>query len=324
MAAKQILVTGGTGFVGANLVRRLVHDGHTVHLLVRQGYASWRIESIRHEVQMHPVDMRDADSLTAVVASIRPEWTFHLAVYGAYSSQSDVRQIIQTNIVNTVNLVEACLKTGFEAFVNTGSSSEYGFKDHAPTEKEWVDPNSYYAVSKVSAAHYIRYSAQRYKQRMPTLRLYSVYGPYEEPTRLLPTLVLYGLSDRLPPLVNPNIARDYVYVDDVSEAYLCAAAGHDPELGAIYNIGSGQQTTLREAVETVRRILNIGAEPQWGTMPDRSWDTDKWISDPSAIRRALGWQANVSFEEGLRQMIDWLRANPDMRDYYQTHRTVPG
>jgi dolichol-phosphate mannosyltransferase len=158
---------------------------------------------------------------------------------------------------------------------------------------------------------------------MPTLRLYSVYGAFEEPTRLFPTLVLYGLVDDLPPLVNPDIARDYVWVGDVAEAYLCAATQRNSEPGAVYNVGTGRQTSLREVIETTRIIMNIHAEPQWGTMPDRKWDSDKWVSNPTAIRHALGWQAKTPFEEGLQQMIDWLRTDPDMLAYYQTHRAVP-
>src|SRR5205085_63861 len=135
----------------------------------------------------------------------------------------DLRRMIQTNLLGTVNLVEACIAAGCAAIVNTGSSSEYGFKDHAPTETEWLEPNSHYAVTKASATLFCHYTAQHWEGLLPTLRLYSVYGPYEEPSRLLPTVILHGLQNRLPPLVNPEIARDYIAVDDVCDAYLLAA-----------------------------------------------------------------------------------------------------
>src|SRR5580658_1971885 len=137
---KRVLVTGGTGFVGANLVRRLLRDGHEVRLLVRPQHAAWRIEEIRRDVQLRVLDMADAASVVKTVGEIKPEWIFHLAAHGAYSWQTDVAEIFQTNLISTTHLLEACLKTGFESFVHTGSSSEYGFKDHAPTETEWVDP----------------------------------------------------------------------------------------------------------------------------------------------------------------------------------------
>lgn len=323
MSAKRVVLTGATGFVGANLARRLLHEGHEVHLLVRQGFALWRIEAIRPDLQLHGVNLNDAESLSRQIAAIRPDWIFHLAAYGAYSSQTDVHRIYQTNLTTTINLLEACLKTGFETFINTGSSSEYGFKDHAPTEKEWVDPNSYYSAAKVAATLYCRYSAQRHQAHIATLRLYSVYGAYEEPTRLIPTLIVKGLRGELPPLVNPNIARDYVYSEDVNDAFLLAATVPEPEPGAVYNIGTGIQTSLREVVEAVQQIMNIPVEPEWGSMPDRQWDTSVWVSDPSAAGNALGWHAKYNVLEGLRESVDWFRANPDMITYYEQNRTLP-
>src|SRR5207237_854558 len=140
-----------------------------------------------------------------------------------YSSQTDLSQMVRTNFTSTINLVESCLKTGFEVFVNTGSSSEYGFKNHAPSEDEAIEPNSDYAVSKAVATLYCRHKARQKNVHIPTLRLYSIYGPYEEPTRLMPALLIRGLSGELPPLVNPDIARDYVYTEDAVDAFLLAA-----------------------------------------------------------------------------------------------------
>jgi len=159
-----------------------------------------------------------------------------------------MRQMMETNIVGTVNLLEACLAIGFEAFVNIGSPSEYGLKAQAPSETEWLDPNSYYAVSKSSATLLCRYTANAHNLHIPTLRLFSVYGPYETPTRLIPTLIIKGLNKQLPPLVNPNIARDLVYIDDVVEAYLLAAYLKTEDQGAVYNVGTGRQLILQEIV----------------------------------------------------------------------------
>jgi nucleoside-diphosphate-sugar epimerase len=314
---RRVLITGGTGFVGANLARRML-DEHEVHLLVRPGFTAWRIDGIRSEVRLHEVGLEDADGVGRVVAAIRPEWIFHLATYGAYSRQADVHRMASTNILGTINLVQASCQFGFEVFVNTGSSSEYGVKDHAPAETEWLEPNSPYAVTKASATLFCRLAAQRHGVRIATLRLYSVYGPYEEPDRLLPTLVLRGLDGNLPPLVDPDVARDYIHVDDVCEAYLLAASHPAPERGPVYNVGTGIQTTLRDVVDVARRILPIGVEPQWGSMPRRVWDTGVWISDSRRIRADLGWQPRVQFEEGLRSTVDWFRAHPELVGFYRS------
>ena len=307
---KRVLLTGGTGFVGANLARRLLRDGHELHLLVRPGYQPWRIEEIRAEVQLHERHLHEVEAVSRLVSQIRPEWVFHLAAHGAYSWQTDWEQMVQTNIQGTMSLLSACLKTGFEAFVNTGSSSEYGFKDHAPAESEPIEPNSPYAVTKAAATMFCRQAAQSQHAHVPTLRLYSVFGPYEDPGRLLPVLIMRGLSGEWPPLADPEVARDFVYVDDVVEACLLAATRRTPEWGPIYNVGTGVQTTLREAVAAARQVMGITAEPVWNDMPNRRWDAKVWVSDNRKLREQLGWQPRRTFAEGLRLMRDWFRQAP--------------
>jgi len=317
---KKVVLTGGTGFVGANLARRLLHDGHDVHLLVQRGYTRWRLDEIRRDIHVHEVALADESALTRVLRRVRPDWIFHLAAHGAYSWQTDVDRIVQTNLLGTIALVQAALRTGFEAFVNTGSSSEYGFKDHAPAEDEWADPNSHYAVTKASATMFCRYTAVSRRVLMPTLRLYSVYGPYEDPMRLMPTVALRGLDGTFPPLTRPDTARDYVHVDDVCEAYVLAATRRTQEPGAVYNVGSGVQTTLRQVIDVARREFGIADEPVWGGMADRSWDTSVWVADPRRIGSAIGWRATLDFAQGFHRMANWFRESPAACALYRSLR----
>jgi nucleoside-diphosphate-sugar epimerase len=310
------IITGATGFVGANLARRLLREGHEVHLLLRPDYSAWRIEDLRQDVQIHEVDLADSEGLNRVVSAVRPENFFHLAAHGAYPSQTDLQIMVQTNIVGTMNLVLAGLKVGFESFVNTGTSSEYGFKSEAPSEKELLEPNSDYAVTKASASLFCRYLGQQHQVNLSTLRLYSVYGPYEEPMRLIPALILLGQKGKLPPLVNPESAHDFVYVEDVCDAYLLASEKSGREFGGIYNVGSGRQSTLREVVEIARRIMNIPAEPKWDSMPGRQWDTENWVADPRKIQQDLGWFPQNTFDQGFKRTVNWFRDNVEMQKLY--------
>ena len=233
----RVVVTGGTGFVGANLVRRLIADGYQPHLLVRPQFSSWRIDSIRDQVTLHEVGLDDADRLTAVLKEIQPSWVFHLAAHGAYSWQTDEAQMHETNILGTRNLLKAAIDLGVDAFVNTGSSSEYGRMDHAPAETEEAKPDTPYGKTKGIATYMCFFGAQMHGARVRTLRLYSAYGPFEDPRRLLPSLIVHGRRGVFPALVNPQTARDFVYVDDVVDACLLAAQHAGAEPGAIYNVG---------------------------------------------------------------------------------------
>ncbi len=155
-----------------------------------------------------------------------------------------------------------------------------------------------------------------------TLRLYSVYGPYEEPTRFIPRLAVDGLRGQLPPLVNPDVARDFVHVDDVCDAFLAAACGQDQAPGAVYNVGSGVQTTIRMAVEVARELIGIQQEPSWGSMPDRRWDTSTWVADTRLIRERLGWSPQHAFEDGFASIVDWFRRRPHMMRRYAERQAV--
>src|SRR3982751_3709191 len=196
MAAKRILITGASGFVGANLARRALLEGHEVHVLLRPSHQCWRMDEIANEVQSYSADLEDRDRVRTVVRQVKPDWVFHLAAYGAYSSQKEFDQMVQTNVLGCASLLDACLDNGCVAFVNCGSSSEYGWKDHAPSEDEQIEPNSYYAITKAAATHYCELAARVQGARIFTLRLYSIYGPYEEPSRLVPTLLVHALEGK--------------------------------------------------------------------------------------------------------------------------------
>src|SRR5207245_7300733 len=135
---------------------------------LRQSRQSWRLAGV--QASLHLAELGDADSDRAAVRTVRPEWVFHLAAHGAYSSQTNFEQMVRTNVTRTINLVEACLDTGFESFVNTGSSSEYGFQDRAPSETDPIRPNSHYALTKAAATPYCGLAAIQQAVRMPRAR----------------------------------------------------------------------------------------------------------------------------------------------------------
>jgi len=315
MSARRALLTGATGFIGACLTRRLLAEGHDVELILRPGSDPWRLDEVRESVIIHEADLRDETAIGAAVDAAKPDWVFHLAAHGAYSWQDNPRDILESNVLGALNLAQAAARRGFDAFVNAGSSSEYGFQDHAPSEAEALEPNSTYAVAKASATLLCSQIAAQHGLRIATLRLYSVYGPWEDPRRLMPTLVTHGLRGELPPLVDPDTARDFLHVDDACSAFVLAATKPSPSNG-IYNLGSGVQTRLRDLVGIARTVLGIPATPRWGTHARRSWDASVWVADPAKINSELGWRAEIGLELGLQSFAAWLRESSPLHERY--------
>ena len=314
---QRVLVTGGSGFIGANLTRRLLRDGHEVHLLLRESHRTWRIRDIEGDVEILPVDLQDRNAVAGAVRAIRPEWVFHLAAHGGYWTECDAGRMAATNVSGSMALIDACAETGVGAFVHTGSSSEYGYTDHAAREDARIEPNSVYAITKAAATHYCQLVARQRGVNAVTARLYSIYGPLEEPSRLIPRLVTYGVRGQLPPLVSPRTARDFVYVDDAVQAVLQIAGAPPAPPGAVYNVCSGVQHDLASVVSIARKLMHVAAEPVWSQMPPRPWDTGTWIGSPDLMKHEIGWTSETTFEAGMQRTIDWFRDMPDaLRELY--------
>lgn len=313
--ARRTLVTGAAGFVGAAVVRRLLEQGHEVVALVRPDSDRWRLVEHVSDIRLIGCDLADGEAVAEALAEARPDWVFHLAAHGGYSWQGDRRRIFAANLTGTINLLEGLAACEPEAVLCAGSSSEYGRKDHASNESEQLEPNSDYAVAKAAATLFASYLGREHGMPVATLRLYSVYGPYEEPARLIPSLVVNGLNGRLPPLVSAATARDFVYLEDAVDAFLLAASrGVTP--GAVFNVGSGVETTIAEAAELTREVFAISSEARFGEMTPRGWDTDRWVADPSRIAAELGWRARVSLREGLELTAHWLEHHPELWERY--------
>ena len=315
-----ILVLGAGGFVGANLLRRLLKYREDVFGVVRT-LPAWRLDGIdrRHILEADLIDLAATRNL---VANVRPSTIFDCIAYGAYSFETDQELIYRTNFTALVQLMELLADTGFTAFVHAGSSSEYGTNSAGPLEEASLQPNSHYSVSKAAASNYISYVGNIRRLPVLNLRLYSVYGPLEDLSRLIPNLVAKGLKGAFPPMVDPNTSRDFVYIDDVCDAFVHAAARLTPDIyGQAFNIGTGRATTIREVAKVAGDVFAIRAEPIFGSMAGRSWDLPDWYAAPGKAERLLNWTAKTDLATGLKLTSEWVRSLEGLDAGAMTKRT---
>ena len=266
LSDERFFVTGATGFVGAVLARKLADLGCDVHLLVRDNANRWRLRDVENAFTFHRGDLTDLEGLRKIVSNVRPTVVYHLGVHGAYPFQTDADETILTNVFGSWNLLKACSDADYKVFVNTGSSSEYGSKPHAMRETDVLEPNSYYAVAKSAQTLVCRHTARADKRPINTFRLFSVYGPYEEPSRLVPTVIRNCLEGRELKMVSPETARDFIYVEDVVDAYL-RIDELSRHCGEVFNIGTGMQSTVRDVVEASARATEASPKVSWERSP---------------------------------------------------------
>ena len=301
-----IIVTGASGFVGANLFNMLIAERHDVYGLVKH-QKGWRLNNIPDD-QIMAVDLNDSAATKNLVESMKPKTIFDCVSYGAYPFEQDPTLIYKTNFQSLVYFINELSKYNISAYIHAGSSSEYGLNSAAPLEDASCIPNSDYAVSKVAAAQYLHYMGKDKKFPTINMRLYSVYGPLEDSSRLIPNIVHHGLKKKFPPFVNPNTSRDFVYIDDVSTAFILAASKIHPDLyGESFNIGSGIKTTIADLAKITKATFKIKNDPVFGDMEGRSWDLSNWYSDSTKAKTLLSWQAKTSLQEGLIKTAEWLK-----------------
>jgi nucleoside-diphosphate-sugar epimerase len=299
-------ITGATGFIGANLTRALLKNNITVHVLQHDKKISWRLKDIYHLLTTHYADISDYNSLVKILKKIRPDYILHLAAYGAYHYQTDLNKIVQTNIIGTKNLLEASKNIPYKCFINTGSSSEYGFKGDAMKETDFCDPVSYYAATKLAATGLCKVFANMNNKPIITFRLFSVYGPYEEPTRFIPTIMKALIKKEQINLTPGKQRRDFIYVGDVCAAYIAALSFENKLKGEVFNIGTGNEFTNDEIVKKLFSVVHKKTTVSKGTYPKRSWDTSHWVADTSHIKKTLMWKPVYTLDNGLASTYSWF------------------
>lgn len=298
----KTLITGGAGFIGSHLTELLIAQGHEVKVV--DNLTSGRVENLRsvasHErFSFANVDIRDPSTLQPLFEGV--DWVFHLAGLADIVPSIEMpSQYYSTNVSGTFNVLECARHCGVKRFLYAASSSSYGIPDTYPTpESAPIQPQYPYALTKYMGEELVLHWATVYKLPAVSLRLFNVFGTRSRTTgaygAVFGVFLAQKLNGRPFTVVGDGTqTRDFTYVIDVAEAFLCAAKSNIS--GEAMNVGSGNHYSVNRLVEL------LGGDVEF--IQKRPGEPDCTFADVSKIKKLLGWKARIRFEDGVHQMLD--------------------
>lgn len=305
------LVTGGAGFIGSNVVHKLLADGQQVRVL--DNFFSGRRENladVAHQIDLVEGDLRKPADVAKAVAGVR--YILHFgAMPSVIRSVEDPLSANEVNITGTLNLLLAARDAGVERVVFSSSSSVYGDTPVLPKQEDMTPtPLSPYALHKLAGEHYCRMFHKLYGLKTFSLRYFNVFGPRQNPksdyAAVIPLFINAVLNDRAPVLHGDGgQTRDFTYVDDIVAANLACCRAPESAVGGVYNVAWGNRISIKELALLIAEILGKNIVPKHEAA--RAGDVRDSQADSSRAREMLGWEPRITFAEGLRRTIAWYQ-----------------
>ena len=307
----QFVVTGGAGFIGSAIVRRLLSEGAGRVVVIDSlltGHAS-NLEEVRDGIEFHHADIRDYSAIVPLMRGA--DVVFHeAAIPSVPRSIDDPVPSHEVNIDGTFNVLRAAKEAGVRRVVYAASSSAYGDTEELPKRESMTPrPKSPYALQKLVGEYYAGIFAQVFGLETVALRYFNVYGPRQDPSSpysgVLSVFMKAVLERRAPTIFGDGLtSRDFTYVEDVAELNLKAARAPGVS-GKLYNGGNGGRITLNEAWALVQKLEGVELPAKYG--PPRAGDVRDSQADTALAVRDLGHAPRFSFEEGMRLTLEWYR-----------------
>ncbi len=304
----KYLITGGAGFIGSNLARKLLADGHAVRVL--DNFSSGKEENLTeiiNDIELIEGDIRDYWTVVKAVSGV--DFVLHQAALP--SVPRSVANPLTSNAVNingTLNMLEASRNMGVKKFVMASSSSVYGESVELP-KRETMPPSplSPYAITKLTDEYYCKVYWELYRFPTVVLRYFNIFGPRQDPKSEYAPVIprfIYCLLDQKPPTVfgDGEQSRDFTYIDNCVQANLLAIA-NDAMVGDAYNVACGGQFTLNQMLDQLRKIIGVDTKAQYD--PPRKGDIRHSFAAIDKLRK-FGYNPTVGFEEGLKKTVSFF------------------
>ena len=304
----RCLVTGATGFIGSHLARWLLRQGQSIAVLIRPGSDMWRIRDVLPATTVIHSDLWRVAEIADQIHAFRPEVIFHLAWQGGNSSkfQNDPAQVF-SNVLGSLTLVRLAKDAGVQRWIGFGTSAEYGRYDTPVSENQIPTPTTMYGRAKYSTCLLTEKLCEQYGIAFVWIRPFWLYGPYDDPGRMIPYVIAAFLRGEEPALTWGEQQWDYLYVTDVAEAIWKAIV--TPKAQGVFNLGSGEAHTVRSIVEKIRDLIDPELLLGFGDVPYRPDQVMHLQADISRLKQATGWSPQVSLDQGLSSTVAWFKEN---------------
>ena len=318
-SGRQVLVTGAGGFIASHLVERLVSAGAQVRAFTRYtsrndvGMLRFLPPDVFSELEIVYGDLRDVEAVRGAVRGV--DTVFHLgALIAIPYSYVHPREVIETNVMGTVNILMAARDSGVRRVVHTSTSEVYGTAQYTPIDEEHpLQGQSPYSASKIGADKIAESFYRSFEVPVVTLRPFNTYGPRQSARAVIPTIIMQALTRDEVKLGSLEPSRDFTFVRDTVNGFICVAEA-EHVLGKEINLGNDNTIRIGDLVARIFHILGKSprvVEDAGRIRPGKSEVMKLWASNQKA-RELIGWEPRISLDEGLALTIDWISAHLDL------------